>query len=196
MIELAPEFQSQEFFTGLMDFSHVWLLWGFHKNENAAVAGKVYPPRLGGEKVGVFATRSPHRLNPLGLTLVRILEVKENSLKVSGVDFVDGTPVYDIKPYLPEVDFAPNARAGWAERAKHELVPVRFSAATEATLAKLELPIPHAQFRQLIIESLRLDPRPAMAREREKTFYFRIYDWDIGFVWVEDGFAVTEIRGY
>ena len=102
---------SREIFTNpghslhsLDQFSHVWLLWSFHQNERPAVKAKVAPPRLGGERVGVFSTRSPHRPNSIGLTLARLEAVEEATLHLTGVDMVEGTPVLDIKPYIPQYD--------------------------------------------------------------------------------------------
>ena len=191
---LAPELHSQGYFSGLESFSHIWLLWQFHQSEQTAKSGKVYPPRLGGGKLGVFATRSPHRPNPLGLTLARLVEVGENSLKLSGIDLIEGTPILDLKPYLPEVDEAAGANSGWVENLLAPPLQVHFSQGALDTLAKLALPIPREQFRELIIQSLALDPRPENYKTREKDYYFRLYDWDIGFVWQEGLFLVNEIR--
>ena len=91
----------------LDQFSHVWLLWSFHHNVGPAVKAKVAPPRLGGERVGVFSTRSPHRPNSIGLTLARLEAVQDDTLHLTGVDMVEGTPVLDIKPYIPQYDRPP-----------------------------------------------------------------------------------------
>eukprot|EP00092_Neocalanus_flemingeri_P010159 GFUD01010949.1.p1 GENE.GFUD01010949.1~~GFUD01010949.1.p1 ORF type:complete len:271 (-),score=112.35 GFUD01010949.1:444-1256(-) len=93
----------------LSQFSHLWLVWVFHQNQGSAVKAKVSPPRLGGERVGVFSTRSPHRPANIGLTLARLERVQGDTVHMSGVDMVDGTPVLDIKPYIPQYD-APHNR--------------------------------------------------------------------------------------
>ena len=90
----------------LSEFSHVWLLWVFHQNSQTSVKAKVSPPRLNGEKVGLFSTRSPHRPSNIGLTLAKLEEVLGDTMHLSGVDLVDGTPVLDIKPYIPQYDSA------------------------------------------------------------------------------------------
>ena len=116
LVEFLPEFAAAEFVRGLEDFSHVWLITGFHLNPPWEGAATVRPPRLGGnERVGVFASRSPMRPNGLGLSLVELLEVKSGRLRVAGIDAVDGTPVYDVKPYLPWCEAKPDARSDWAK---------------------------------------------------------------------------------
>lgn len=117
-VEFLPEFSAAEFVRGLEDFSHVWLITGFHLNPAWDGAATVRPPRLGGnERVGVFASRSPSRPNGLGLSLVQLLAVEPGALRVAGVDAVDGTPVYDVKPYLPWCEARPDARSDWAKDA-------------------------------------------------------------------------------
>ncbi|TAG32369.1 MAG: tRNA (N6-threonylcarbamoyladenosine(37)-N6)-methyltransferase TrmO, partial [Verrucomicrobia bacterium] len=101
-VEFLPEFTSPDFVRGIEAFSHLWLLTGFHKNPRWEGAATVRPPRLGGnERVGVFASRSPLRPNGIGLSLVSLLAMEPGALRVGGIDCVDGTPVFDIKPYLP-----------------------------------------------------------------------------------------------
>jgi tRNA-Thr(GGU) m(6)t(6)A37 methyltransferase TsaA len=117
-VEFLPEFAAPEFVRGLEDFSHVWLITGFHLNPPWDGAATVRPPRLGGnERVGVFASRSPARPNGLGLSLVALVAVEPCALRVAGVDAVDGTPVYDVKPYLPWCEARPDARSDWAKDA-------------------------------------------------------------------------------
>jgi tRNA-Thr(GGU) m(6)t(6)A37 methyltransferase TsaA len=117
-VAFLPEFSAPEFVRGLEDFSHVWLITGFHLNPTWDGSATVRPPRLGGnERVGVFASRAPARPNGLGLSLVALLEVKPGLLRVGGIDAVDGTPVYDVKPYLPWCEAKPDARSDWAKDA-------------------------------------------------------------------------------
>ena len=100
---------------GLDDYSHVWLLWAAHLNGHDAAQAKVQAPKLRGGKAGLFATRSPYRPNPIGLSLVRLEGIDGDSLRLAGVDLVDGTPVLDVKPYVPYCDAFPDARAGWVD---------------------------------------------------------------------------------
>ena len=121
-IVFLPEYRQAEAFRGLEDFSHLWLIWGFSEVKQKHWSATVRPPRLGGNKrMGVFATRSPFRPNPIGLSCVRLMEVCRDaqtggvSLIVSGADLMNGTPIYDIKPYLPYADCKPDALGGFAE---------------------------------------------------------------------------------
>jgi tRNA-Thr(GGU) m(6)t(6)A37 methyltransferase TsaA len=117
-VEFLPEFAAPEFVRGLEDFSHVWLITGFHENPPWDGSATVRPPRLGGnERVGVFASRSPSRPNGLGLSLVELVAIEPGVLRVAGIDAVDGTPVYDVKPYLPWCESKPDARSDWAKDA-------------------------------------------------------------------------------
>ena len=133
VLELAPPFDRPESLEGLEGFSHVWLLWRFHlavrKSEDWSPT--VRPPRLGGNRrLGVFATRSPFRPNPLGLSAVRLLAVERRAcrLVLGGVDLVDGTPVFDIKPYAPYTDSIPDAAGGFADASPEARLCVMFSA--------------------------------------------------------------------
>ena len=127
-IVFEPEFAVKEALRGIEGYSHLWLIWGFSEQPapNPSPDGRelswsptVRPPRLGGNKrVGVFATRSPFRPNPLGLSSVRLVEVKDGELIVSGADLLDGTPIYDIKPYLSFSDCHEDAKNGFAEETK------------------------------------------------------------------------------
>lgn len=118
-IVFRPAYRSKEAVRGLEGFSHIWLIWGFSEAERENWSATIKPPRLGGRKrMGVFATRSPHRPNPIALSAVKLEEIHMDEklgpvLKVSGVDMLSGTPIYDIKPYLPYADSYPDARAGF-----------------------------------------------------------------------------------
>ena len=125
-IVFEKEYRDENAFRGLEDFSHIWLLWEFSEAKREEWSPTVRPPLLGGNKrIGVFATRSPFRPNPIGLSCVRLEEVKQTAegtvLVVSGADLMDNTPILDIKPYLPYVDSHPEAKGGFAEERK-ELV--------------------------------------------------------------------------
>ncbi len=165
-VEFLPEFASPDFVRGIEAFSHLWLLTGFHKNPPWDGAATVRPPRLGGnERVGVFASRSPLRPNGLGLSLVRLIAVEPGLLRVEGIDCVDGTPVYDIKPYLPYCEAKPDARAEWAGGAPEVRGP-GLIVIPEAVSARLPAPV-----LELARQLLALDLQPAY----QKTGSGRIY---------------------
>lgn len=121
-IEFAPEFRQPEAVRGLDEFSHIWLIWTFSANAHNDWAATVRPPRLGGnERVGVFATRSPYRPNPIGLSCVKLDRIELDLVRgpilhVSGIDLMDGTPILDIKPYVPYADSRPDATGGFTDR--------------------------------------------------------------------------------
>src|SRR5690554_4168692 len=166
---------------GLETFSHLWISFLFHHTPERWTP-LVRPPRLGGNaKVGVFASRSPNRPNRLGLSLVELNAIETRGgvrLHLSGCDLVSGTPVLDIKPYLPWVEARPDARAGYAPAPPPQLA-VRFSAAAEATLATRA---DAASLRQLIREVLAQDPRPAYRQGAETRGYgVRLRDVDVRF---------------
>lgn len=148
---------------GIETFTHIWILFLFHQNNNKSIRTKVHPPRLGGEKMGVFATRSPHRPNPIGLSVVRFVERRKHSIIVSGVDFIEGTPILDIKPYLVDFDCHPDASAGWLANHPIQRIGVEF---TDEVLKKIEGYAPRSkfhnieEFQRLIHQSVELDPRP------------------------------------
>ncbi|MBR1872562.1 MAG: tRNA (N6-threonylcarbamoyladenosine(37)-N6)-methyltransferase TrmO [Bacteroidales bacterium] len=114
-IEFTGQFRDPLAVRGLEGFSHIWLLWGFSANREGSSRGlTVRPPRLGGnERLGVFATRSPYRPNPVGLSCVELKSVGEGCIEVVGADLMDGTPIYDIKPYIPYTDSHPEASSGF-----------------------------------------------------------------------------------
>ncbi|MGK0360227.1 MAG: tRNA-Thr(GGU) m(6)t(6)A37 methyltransferase TsaA [Bradymonadia bacterium] len=187
-IELAPVWRPG--LEGLAGFSHVWVIWIFDRNK-APGRARVRPPRLGGaEKIGVFATRSPYRPNPIGLSVARIEEVTEGGLRVRGLDVADGTPVLDLKPYLPYADAHPDASAGWADGALPDM-PVRFDPATASTLAL------RPELRAVIEQCFRLDPRPARHRHNgaRRSYAVRLWDVDVRAEIDETGWCVVSIEG-
>lgn len=173
-VEFLPPFAAPEFTRGLETFSHAWLITGFHANPPWSGSAVVRPPRLGGnERVGVFASRSPNRPNGLGLSLVRILGIETGAVRVGGVDAVDGTPVYDIKPYLPWCEAVPDAQADWAQAAPPRtlpqavIIPAEFAARMGPAVT------------ELVRELLRLDLPPAYQDERERTYGLTVAGWNI-----------------
>ncbi len=177
-IIFEPEFSAPEAMRGLGDFSHIWVIWGFSE---AKYSGSltVRPPRLGGNKrMGVFATRSPFRPNELGLSSLRLLQIKEiegqgTVLIVSGADMKNGTPIYDIKPYLPYTDSHPDAEGGFAEPLRDYRLDVDFPPEL------LEL-VPEDK-RGALIETLAQDPRPAYQTDPEREYGFPYGDCEIEF---------------
>ena len=167
-IRLLEPYRDPSMLHGLEGFSHVWLTFRFDRCVNRGWGPTVRPPRLGGNaEVGVWASRSPFRPNFLGLSVVRLLEVvpgPDPLLHVAGIDLLDGTEVFDIKPYLPYVDAVVDARAGFAPVAPTATLSVVFSSGAEQDLASLTDP---PGMRALVAELLALDPRPAYRRGAE-----------------------------
>ncbi len=167
-VELHPDFASPEAVRGLEGFSHIWLIFLFHQSYQQGWKPTVRPPRLGGnQRIGVFSCRSPFRPNPIGLSAVKLLSVECRQgrviLEVQGADLVDGTPILDIKPYLPYTDGISEAHGGFAERAPVAALQVEFSAQAQQQLGAFHAQTPELE--TLIRETLTLDPRPAYKRE-------------------------------
>lgn len=179
-LELLPPFNDPAALEGLEACSHLWLQFVFHANRRTEWKPKVKPPRLGGNKaVGVFATRSPLRPSPLGLSVVQLVgichEGKRCWLELAGIDVLDGTPVIDIKPYLPYVDCVPNATHLLAP-APPALLKVSFIPAVETQLAT----VAHANLRELIQQVLQQDPRPGyQTPEPERVYGMKLLDLDV-----------------
>lgn len=167
-VELLPEFASPEAVRGLEGFSHIWLIFLFHQTIGQGWKPTVRPPRLGGNKrVGVFSCRSPFRPNPIGLSAVKLLSIDCSEgkvvLEVQGADLIDGTPILDIKPYLPYTDGIAGAAGGFADRAPVAALQVEFS--TEARMQLVAFTAQTPELESLICETLALDPRPAYKRD-------------------------------
>jgi tRNA-Thr(GGU) m(6)t(6)A37 methyltransferase TsaA len=167
-IVFEEPYRVKEALRGLEGFGRIWLIWGFSANKTAQWQPTVRPPRLGGNTaMGVWATRSPYRPNPLGLSCVELVDLDGMDLLVRGADLMDGTPIYDIKPYLPYADAYPEAKAGFA---------------TEAPAAKLKVIIPEdIPDRETLAEILSQDPRPAYQDEPDKVYGMLYKGLDIKF---------------
>jgi len=186
-IELDPQRIPREALRGLEQVSHLWLVSWFHGlREAEPFRPTVRPPRLGGsQRLGVLATRSPHRPNPIGLSVVRLLAIDDRTLRVRGIDLLDGTPVLDIKPYLPWADVVADATCEWADAAPREL-EVRFAAQVGAIDEAL---------RAAIVDTLRWDPRPAHQRgDASREYGMRLLEVDLRFRVDERGVEVLAIR--
>ncbi len=163
VLKLRPGLNLFGSLEGLEGFSHAWLIFIFHENSNKAVRAKVHPPRMEGEKIGLFATRTPHRPNPIGLSAVKIEKVENDTVYFSGVDLVNGTPILDLKPYLPSADSIPDATSGWTQSRTERGLDVNFSSrATDDLKALVGDRAP--RFMSAIRELLELDPRPVFYR--------------------------------
>lgn len=198
-LEFFPEFARDEAFTGLEGFSHLWLIFVFHDCVAAGWKPTVRPPRLGGRcKVGVFASRAPYRPNPIGISAVENLGVERSGgrlyLKLGGVDLLDGTPVLDVKPYVPYADSVPDAQAGFAAESPGRDWPVTFSAEAHDQIAAVD-PDGTIQLALLITQILQQDPRPGyMDRYPKRTgFAMRLYDLDVRWKLDGDGVAVVAV---
>ncbi len=170
---------------GIEQYSHLWLVWGFSKNGNEW-SPTVRPPKLGGNKrVGVFATRSPFRPNSLGLSCVKLEEIKNSNqgkiLVVSGADLADSTPIYDIKPYLPYVDSIPEAAGGFSEEHKNDAVEVEIPEKLKNILSSEQI--------DSLYELLSLDPRPSYQNDEGRIYGFKFDDYEVKFK--SDGKKIT-----
>lgn len=160
-LKIRADLNPQDALMGLEKFSHVWIIFLFHKNSNKKFYPKVAPPRLGGETVGVFATRSPHRPNPLGLSCVKLDRIEGDTLYFSGIDLIEGTPVLDIKPYIAFADAVPEATAGWLDKTQEKQLSVQFSEEALSDLKNFK----EENLKTMITQILENDPRNFMDRE-------------------------------
>lgn len=188
-IVFEKEYRVVEAVRGLEEFDYVWLIWGFHLVERDGWSPTVRPPRLGGNKrMGVFATRSPFRPNPLGLSSVRLLRVDVESdnapvLYITGADLVDGTPIYDIKPYIPYADSHPDARGGFAQQAPEKVLSVVIPDSLRQQLPDT--------MQAALQDTISLDPRPHYQDDPQRIYSMSFDRWEVKFR-VADGVAVIE----
>ena len=178
VVEFVPEFSNPDYVRGIEAYSHLWLLWCFSESAEHPSSPTVRPPRLGGnQRVGVFATRSPFRPNPIGLSSVRLLRVEDvdggKRLIVSGADLMDGTPIYDIKPYLAFTDSHPDAVGGFSDASLPPPLSVRIDPAFAAKLPAEKL--------GPLIRILQEDPRPAYQDDPERIYGFPFSGFEIRF---------------
>lgn len=190
-IVFEPEYRRVEAFRGLEGFSHIWLLWEFSEAKRDSWSPTVRPPRLGGNaRMGVFATRSPFRPNPIGLSCVKLDAVEQVAslgvvLHVSGIDMMDQTPIYDIKPYLPYTDAYPDAEAGWTASADKRLLDVLFP---DELLERLPI-----EKREGALAFLSHDPRPAYSSS-DKVYKVEYAGYDIAFsVFPDSSLVVSDV---
>ena len=190
-IVFEKEYKNPAALKGLEDFSHLWLIWGFSEVDKTEWSPTVRPPRLGGNKrVGVFATRSPFRPNNLGLSCVKLEKVKNDKnfgdiLVVSGVDLLDNTPIYDIKPYIPYSDCKPDAKGSFGEALKDENIDVFYQ---ENVFFNIDENIKNA-----VISIIEQNPKPAY-KQQEKEYKFLFSDYEISFIINENKATILNIQ--
>ena len=190
IIVFEPEYQNSDALRGIEGFSHLWLLWDFSLAHRENWSPTVRPPRLGGNKrMGVFATRSPFRPNPIGLSSVKLVGVEKTKngtvLRVSGADLLNGTPIYDIKPYLPFADSHPDAVGGFADEKLNDFLKVEY----EGDLLNL---IPNNK-QDALTKILSEDPRPHYIDDKDRIYGFEFLGFEIKFRVEDDTLFVTDI---
>ena len=191
-IVFEPEYRVKEALRGIEGYSHLWLIWEFSEAKREGFSPTVRPPRLGGNRrMGVFATRSPYRPNPIGLSSVKLLEVIDTPdegtvLIVSGADLLDGTPIYDIKPYLSFTDSHPDAVCGFADKVKGYSLEVSFP---EELLSKVDM-----GKRDSLHRLLADDPRPSYIADGDRIYTFSFADYEISFKVEDNLLTVTDVE--
>ena len=191
-IQFKKSFQPEISLQGLQGFSHVWLLWSFHLNQSEQFKAKVSPPRLAGKKQGVFATRSPHRPNPIAMSVVELVDVGSDHIWVKGADLVDKTPILDIKPYIPEYDSIPGAQQGWLELVQDSIDHVEIDAACaekfRQSFALIDAQrdfLTSSDLLDFLSRLIQQDPRPQQTRKNAKAnkedFVLDIYNFELFF---------------
>ena len=191
-IVFEPEYRKPEALRGIDGFSHLWLIWEFSESARDEWSPTVRPPRLGGNKrVGVFATRSPFRPNPIGLSSVRLEAIEQTKnegtmLIVSGADLLDGTPIYDIKPYITYSDSHPDAISGFAEEVRDYRLNVVFC---KELLSKVR-----GSKQNALIKVLEQDPRPSYQNDPEREYGMKFSDYEIFFKVDKDTLTVTRVE--
>ena len=190
-IVFEPEYRCREALSGIEGYSHLWLIWKFSEAEREEWSPTVRPPRLGGNKrVGVFATRSPYRPNPIGLSSVKLVGVEYTDegpvITVSGIDLLDGTPIYDIKPYLAYTDSHPDAVGGFADGVKDYSLNVVFP---DELLKKVDTGL-HQQLKTLLAQ----DPRPSYKKDGDMEYGMSYAGYDIHFKVACGTLTVTNVE--
>ena len=191
-IVFEPEYRNADALRGLEDFSHIWLIWQFSQAVRTEWTPTVRPPRLGGNtRMGVFATRSPFRPNSLGLSCVKIVGIEQTAengtvIHVAGADLMDGTPIFDIKPYIPYGDCHPEALGGFTSTAGDFLLKVEFP--------KELLNILPADKQEAAMELLSHDPRPSYQDQSGRIYGLSFAGFDIRFSVEQDTLYVREVQ--
>jgi tRNA-Thr(GGU) m(6)t(6)A37 methyltransferase TsaA len=185
-IQIQSPFNREEAFVGLGDYSHIWILFLFSEINEDEEKLSVRPPRLGGNsKQGVFATRSPYRPNRIGMSVVKLLSVHQNEILISGGDFLDGTPVIDIKPYLVGTDCIGSATSSWSNQIENKRLNVRFENNVQFILAESELAVVEKIFT--------IDPRPKFHEDLKKDYATKVYQYDFHYRIENDDLIIFKI---
>jgi tRNA-Thr(GGU) m(6)t(6)A37 methyltransferase TsaA len=193
VLELTAEYSTADALRGLEGFSHLWLIWGFSENTGSEWSPTVRPPRLGGnERVGVFATRSPFRPNNLGLSAVKLIRLDVDSpakplIYVSGADLMDGTPIYDIKPYVPYADSIADAADGFASQPELDKLKVELPPDIAAKIPAEKL--------AALLQCLALDPRPAYQDDPERVYGMDFAGLNIKFIVTAGVLKIIQVSG-
>jgi len=191
-IIFEPEFRAPEAIRGLEDFSHIWVLWDFSENHRENWSATVTPPRLGGKKrMGVFATRSSFRPNPIGMSALKLEKIYQDEkygwvIEVSGVDMLDGTPIYDIKPYLSYADSYPEAVDGFGGEVYEHSLKVSISDELRNAIEE--------EYQDAIIEILREDPRTAFIEDENRIWGVYYHRYNVKFQVKGDELTVTDVE--
>lgn len=190
-VVFLPEYREEEAFRGIEGFSHLWLLWIFSENKRQHWRPTVRPPRLGGNtRLGVFATRSPYRPNPIGLSCVRLLRLEHTEegpvLVVSGADLMDGTPILDVKPYLPYADAVPDARGGFTDEQEKKRLEVIFPQALSEGLEE--------EKKKALMGVLAQDPRPSYQSDENRVYGVSFAKYNIKFTVKGDELTVCAVE--
>lgn len=191
-IVFEPEYRNDDALRGIEGYSHLWVIWMFSKAKREVWQPTVRPPRLGGNRrMGVFATRSPYRPNPIGLSSVRLLGVEhtENEgtvLIVSGADILSGTPIFDLKPYLKYTDSHPDAKGGFADEVKDYKIEVDFAEGVRHSLSEEEM--------KKLAAILEQDPRPSYKAEDERSYGMKYCGKEVTFKYENGKLLVTNIE--
>ena len=191
-IVFEPEYRNDDALRGIEGYSHLWVIWMFSKAKREVWQPTVRPPRLGGNRrMGVFATRSPYRPNPIGLSSVRLLGVEhtENEgtvLIVSGADILSGTPIFDLKPYLKYTDSHPDAKGGFADEVKDYKIEVDFAEDVRRSLSEEEM--------KKLAAILEQDPRPSYKAEDERSYGMKYCGKEVTFKYENGKLLVTNIE--
>ena len=191
-IVFEPEFRNSDALRGLEDFSHLWIIWQFSEAVREGWSPTVRPPRLGGNtRLGVFATRSPFRPNEIGLSSVELLGIEHTErfgsvIHVAGADLMDGTPIFDIKPYIPYSDCHPEATGGFTDTAKDFLLDVDFPEALAKKVPQDKL--------EALVGVLSHDPRPSYQQDPQRVYGLRFGGVNVKFQVRDKVLTVTEIE--
>lgn len=192
VIRFEESYQNADSLRGLEQYSHLWLVWVFSKFDNEGWSPTVRPPRLGGNKrMGVFATRSPNRPNPIGLSVVEIVKIEPSTpygpqITVKGADLLSGTPILDIKPYLPYADAYPDALCGFAQQ--------KLEYALEVDVSDTLLEMIPTEHQMTVLQLLSQDPRPAYQNDPQRIYTMTYADISISFQVNENKLKVVNVR--